>query len=172
MRRLDRGAGAAPLRARANAARALGEPRDPALRPLGAVREELAGRRNASSALRSQARPGVGGNGQGAARRNAAMERRVASTLPLKRVAPGAIRFAQTAQACLRRRRRRKSAARRSIPLIHVRGLLTMPRACAPREYMRTRATQNRRQTLRLQSGALATIQREVPCTAKSLGLP
>jgi plasmid stabilization system protein ParE len=71
----------APLRARANAARALGEPRDSALRPLRAVREELAGRRNAKSVLRSQARPGVGGNGQGAARRNAAMRRREASAL-------------------------------------------------------------------------------------------
>jgi hypothetical protein len=42
MRRLESGAGAAPLRARADVARALGEPRDSALRPLRAVREELA----------------------------------------------------------------------------------------------------------------------------------
>jgi hypothetical protein len=48
------------LRARENVSRALGAPWDPALRPLGAVCEELAGRRNAK-ALRTQARPGAGG---------------------------------------------------------------------------------------------------------------
>ena len=97
------GAGAASLRARADVARALGGPRNSALRPLRAVREELAERRNASSALRTQARSGVGGNGQGAARWNAAMERWEAG-VPIARRAS---RF---------RREKEKSASRRSIP--------------------------------------------------------
>jgi hypothetical protein len=71
------------LRARENLSRAPGAPRDPALRVLRPVREELAGRRRAS-ALRTQARPGAGGE---------------ATVEPLKRRdgAPGGERVSQNA---------------------------------------------------------------------------
>src|SRR5512138_2137236 len=103
MRRLDRGAGTAPLRVRADAVRALGEPREPALRSLRAVREELAGRRNTRIVLRTQARAGASGKCQVAPARtprwSAGWRTRFA-----KRVTPRAGEFAQTAQARLRRR--------------------------------------------------------------------
>jgi hypothetical protein len=71
------------LRARENVSRAPGAPRDPALRVLRPVREELAGRRKVL-ALRTQARPGAGGE---------------ATAEPLKRRdgAPGGERVSQDA---------------------------------------------------------------------------
>jgi hypothetical protein len=130
------------LRARENVSRALGAPRDPALRPLRAVREELAGRRGAS-ALRTQARPGAGGE---------------ATAEPLKRRdgAPGGERVSQDAHRagqtsganCVHlfalgaEGKERLSALH---PLAGERGKLTMPRARAPRE--RTDVSRTQRST-------------------------
>jgi hypothetical protein len=99
---------AVPLRARLNVSRALGEPRDPALRPLRAVREELAGR-HAAQAARTQARPGVSGKVSIPSRQNAAMERSEAS----------AFRNGAPTHLAWRKDKERLSALH---PLVHSRG--------------------------------------------------